>query len=144
MNFHELSHLVETSISGLKVDPVACRGEKEGQWSLRIKDATIWIDAFNFESNPDVYYFQVMSPLFKVPDILNSEIMIDLLEYAYSMYACSICKKEEWYYILHLRDAKGLDQSEVDAAIDRVGHYSSDVYSKFSFKYAAAFPPPNV
>lgn len=142
MNFYELSHLIETSISDLKLDPAACRGEKEGQWSLKIKDSTVWIDAFNFESRPEVYYFQVMSPLFKVPDILNNEIMIDLLEYAYSMYSCSICKKGDWYYVLHLRDAKGLEQSEVDSAIDRVGHYSSDIYSKFSFKYAAAFPPP--
>ncbi len=141
MNFEEISRLIENSLTGLKVDPVACRGEKKGQWSLKIKDSTVWIDAFNFESKPDVYYFQVMSPLFAVPETQNSEIMTDLLEFAYSMYGCSVCKKANWYYALSLREAEGLDQKEVDLIIDRIGHYSSDIYAKFSFKYASALAP---
>ena len=41
MTFEEASNLVETSITGLKLDPATCRGQKKGQWSLKIKDSTI-------------------------------------------------------------------------------------------------------
>lgn len=140
MNKEELIILIEEQISVLGLDPISCRGDKPGMWSLKIKDSSIWIDVFNFESKPEIYYFQVMSPLFKVTDILNTEIMIDLLEYAYSMYNSSVCKKEQWYYALHLREAEGLSKTEISSAINKVAFYSSDIYAKFSFKYAAAFP----
>ncbi|MBL7883836.1 MAG: hypothetical protein JNL69_07185, partial [Bacteroidia bacterium] len=58
MTLEGIIQLVENSIAALNVDVAACRGEKKGQWSLKIKDSTVWIDAFNFPSNPDKYYFQ--------------------------------------------------------------------------------------
>jgi len=48
MNQQELSVLVETSLSGLKVDVAASRGAKPGQWSYKSKDASVWIDVFDF------------------------------------------------------------------------------------------------
>jgi len=141
MNLQDLSNLIESSLKGLQVDPAACRGEKNGQWSVKIKDSTVWLDGFNFQTAPDKWYFQVMSPVFTVPLQQNTEIMTDLLEFAYSMYGCNVCKKGDWYYVLSLREADGLDQGEVDRAIDRVAHYSSDIYAKFTFKYPAAWPP---
>jgi len=145
MTLEGIIQLVENSIAALNVDVAACRGEKKGQWSLKIKDSTVWIDAFNFPSNPDKYYFQVMSPLCAVTDKNKEDFFQDLLEINYALYGCSICKKDSWMYVLVLREAEGLDQSEVDASIDRVGVYSSDYYSKLSFKYKDSWlpkPPP--
>lgn len=138
MSFDELSRLIEKSLSGLKVDPVACRSDKPGKWTVRIKDSEVWIDAFSFDTKPNQFYFQVMSPLFKLGDADKNDIQTDLLEFAYSMYGCSVCKRDSWYFTMVLRESGGLDQSEVDAAIDRVAIYSSDIYAKFKFKYPNA------
>lgn len=141
MKLPELTQLIENSLAALKVDVAASRGAKEGQWSIKIKDSTVWIDAFNFPSNPDRYYFQVMSPLCAVTDKNKEAFFQDLLEINYALYGCSICKKDNWMYVLVLREADGLDQSEVDASIDRVGVYSSDYYGKLSFKYKDSWLP---
>jgi len=144
MNLSEISKLVETSITGLKIDAVACRGEKEGQWSFKIKGASVWIDAFNFPANPEKYYFQVMSPLCAVPDKRADAFFQDLLEINYKMYGSWMCKKGDWIYVLSLREAEGLDQSEVDRIFDNVGFYSSDYFSKLSFKYEGCWLPKPV
>jgi hypothetical protein len=125
----------------LKIDAATCRGEKPGQWSFKIKDASVWVDAFSFPANPDKFYFQVMSPLCAVPDKNKEAFITDLLEINYKMYGSAMCKKENWIYVLSLREADGLDQSEVDATFDRVGIYSSDYYSKLSFKYEGCWLP---
>lgn len=141
MNLQEISKLVETSIAALKLDVAASRGAKEGQWSIKMKDAPVWIDAFNFPTSPDKYYLQVMSPLCAMPDKKADEFAWDLLEINYKLYGSWMCKKEGWIYVLSLREAIGLDQSEVDATLDRVGFYSSDYYSKLSFKYEGCWLP---
>ncbi|MEI6489769.1 MAG: YbjN domain-containing protein [Bacteroidota bacterium] len=141
MNQEELSVLVETSLSGLKVDVAASRGAKPGQWSYKSKDASVWIDVFDFQTNPSKFYFQVMSPLCAVPDKKADEFFQDLLEINYKMYGSWMCKKENWIYVLSLREADGLDQSEVDATLDRVAFYSTDYYSKLSFKYEGCWLP---
>jgi len=76
-----------------------------------------------------------MSPLCAVPDKNAEAFFQDLLEINYKMYGSWMCKKENWIYVLSLREADGLDQSEVDATLDRVAFYSTDYYSKLSFKY---------
>lgn len=141
MNLNEASQLIETSIAGLKIDIATARGAKAGQWSLKVKDATVWVDVFDFPTKPGHYYIQVTSPLCAVPDKKADEFAWDLLEINYNMYGCAMCKKEKWFYIISLRDANGLDQSEIDAIIDRVSFYSSDYYSKLSFKYQGCWLP---
>lgn len=135
MNFELASQIVEASLTGLKVDPARCRGDKRGKWTVVISGSEVWIDLFNFDSNPNVYYIQLMSPLFKVSENNQKGIETDLLEFAHSMYGTSVCKRENWYFAMHLREIEGLGQSEVDKSLDRVGFYSNDIYSKFKFKY---------
>lgn len=139
MNLEETTRIINASLSGLKMDPNSCKGEKPGQWNLKIKDSTVWIDVFNFESQPDRWYIQVMSPLLAVPQRNVEGIMQDALEINHKLYGCSICKKGNWFYVISLRETQGLDQSELDATIDRVGIYSSDYYSKLSFKYEGSW-----
>ena len=57
MDLNKTSKLIENYIRDLKVDPVACRGDKPGQWSLTYKGVPVWIDVFNFPTNPERYYF---------------------------------------------------------------------------------------
>lgn len=143
MNLQEITLLIETSLAGLKLDVAASRGAKPGQWSFKSKDASVWIDAFDFPTSPGKFYLQVMSPLCAVPDKKADEFFQDLLEINYKMYGSWMCKKEGWIYILSLREADGLDQSEIDATLDRVAFYSTDYYSKLSFKYEGCWLPKN-
>ncbi len=141
MNLAQVTPIVENSIRGLKLDPASCKGDNQGQWNLKIKDSTVWIDVFNFDSNPDRWYIQVMSPLLAVPNRNEENIMRDILEINAKLYGCAVCKKKNWYYVINIRETDGLDQSELDATIDRVGIYSSDYYSKLSFKYEGSWDP---
>jgi hypothetical protein len=141
MNLNDVSQVIETSLAALKLDPAACRGEKPGQWSYTMKDATIWIDAFNFAKDPDIYYVQVMSPLCAVPDSKVEAFFQDLLEINAKMYGSWMCKKTGWIYVMSLREADGLDNNELNATLDRVSFYSTDYYSKLSFKYEGCWLP---
>lgn len=141
MNLAEITPLVETSIAGLKVDPVLCCGQKPGQWSYKLKDATVWIDVFTMESNPNKWYIQVMSPLCAIPDRKAPEFYQDLLEINYKMFGAWMCKRDGWLYVLNLRETENIDQSEIDATLDRVAFYSTDYYAKLSFKYEGCWNP---
>jgi hypothetical protein len=141
MDFNQTSALVEASIQGLNVDPAACRGQKPGQWSLIYKGATIWIDVFNFQNNPERWYFQIMSPLVAVPDKNLEGFYQNVLEINHSMFGSWICKKNEWMYVMSLREADGLDQFEVNATLDRVAFYSSDYKGKLTFKFEGSWLP---
>lgn len=141
MNLQEASALVEDSIKGLNIDPVASRKETSGQWNITVNGAPVYIDVFNFQTNPDNYYLQICSPLLKVPVKNNEAFYQDLLEINYDMYSCAICKKGDWFYVLSLRPTKGLDQTEVNWIMDKVAFYSNDYYSKLSFKYKDCWPP---
>lgn len=142
MDLNQTSALVEASIKGLNVDPVACRGQKPGQWSLIYKGSTVWIDVFNFQNNnPERWYFQVMSPLVEVPDKNKEAFFQNLLEINHSLYGSWICKKNEWTYVMMLREAAGLDQNEVNATLDRVAFYCSDYAGKVKFKFEGSWLP---
>lgn len=139
MNITETGALIEKSISDLNVDPILCRGEKEGQWNLKYKGATVWIDVFNFPDKPEKYYIQIMSPVVECVHLNKEEFYRDILELNYKMYGTAMCKKDNWIYVLFLRETDNLEQTEIDAALDRVAFYSSDHYSKLSFKYEKSY-----
>ena len=141
MNIEQVSPLIEASIAGLKVDPALCRGQKPGQWSYKLKDASVWIDVFAFDTNPGKFYLQVMSPLCAMPEKKQLEFLTDILEINYKIVGCSICKKGDWLYILNLRETDNIDQSEIDATLDRVAFYSTDYYAKLAFKYEGCWAP---
>ncbi|MDD4149236.1 MAG: YbjN domain-containing protein [Bacteroidales bacterium] len=136
---YHLSEYIESSIKEVETDPVSARGQKEGQWTFKYKNSTLWIDVFSYPANPEKYYFQVMSPLCKMVDNNKEEFAIDLLEINYSLYGCWICKREGWIYVLNLREADNLQKEEIDATIDRVAAYSSEYWGKLSFKYKGAW-----
>lgn len=141
MDLQQTSALVEESIRGLKVDPVACRGQKEGQWSLIYRGSTVWIDVFNFQDNPTRWYFQMMSPLLPVPDKNVESFYQNCLEINHNLYGSWISKKGDWLYVMFLREAAGLDLNEINATLDRVAIYSSDYNGKLKFKFEGSWLP---
>jgi hypothetical protein len=130
---------IEKSLQEIGFDPRTTRGEKEGQWTINYKNSTVWIDLFSYPQNPEKYYFQVMSPLCRMVDRQKEEFAIDLLEINYLLYGCWICKKDDWIYIMHLREADNLQKTEIDNTIERVAVYSSEYWGKLSFKYKDAW-----
>lgn len=90
--FH-LTEYIEKSIEEVGSDPYKSRGKKDGQWTFKYKNSTVWVDVFSYPANPEKYYFQVMSPLCKMVDEKKEEFAIDLLEINYSLYGCWICKR---------------------------------------------------
>jgi hypothetical protein len=141
MGFNEISQIVETGLTTLQLNPAECRGAKPGQWGYKQRDANIWIDVFSYPDKPDTYYLQVTSPLCAVPDKRADAFYQDLLEINFKMYGSWMCKKDNWLYVFHLREAEGLDQSEFDATLNRVSFYSADYYGKLSFKYEGCWLP---
>ena len=141
MDLAQTSALVEASIKELNVDPVACRGQNPGQWGLTYKGVSVWIDVFNSATNNNRWYFQVMSPLLEVPDKNKESFFQNCLEINHSLYGSAICKKNDWTYVMLLREAQGLDQSEVNATLDRVAIYCSDYRGKLQFKFEGSWTP---
>lgn len=141
MDFNQTSALVEEAIRGLHVDPVLCRGQKQGQWSIIYKGSTVWIDVFNFQATPDLWYFQVMSPLLMVPDKNVDSFYQNLLEINHTLFGSWICKKGDWTYVMFLREAAGLDLHEINATLDRVAFYCSDYKGKLNFKFEGSWLP---
>ncbi len=141
MDFIQTSALVEASLKGLNVDPVACRGQNQGQWSLIYKGSTVWIDVFNFPSTPERWYFQVMSPLLVLPDKNIESFYQNLLEINHTLFGSWICKKNDWSYLMFLREAAGLDLNEINATLDRVAFYCNDYKGKLTFKFEGSWLP---
>lgn len=139
MTLKELTPLVEHSLDGLGVDPVSARGEKPGHWSFELNDSTIWVDVYESAAHDGKWYFQVMSPLCSVPTKRTSEFLNELLEANFSMFGSWIAKKDGWAYVTALRETMNLDQSEIDATLDRVTHYSSDWRDKLKAEFAGAW-----
>ncbi len=136
---NHLIEYVEQSIQEIGINPLNTRGKRLGQWTFKYKDSTIWIDIFSHSSNPEKYYFQVMSPLCPMVNTNIQEFATDLLEINYSLYGCWICKKDNHIYILNLREALNLQKSEIDATIDRIATYRNNYWEKISFKYKSCW-----
>lgn len=134
-----VTEYIEKSIAELGFDIKTTRGEKEGQWTINYKNSTVWIDLFNYPQNPNKYYLQVMSPLCRMVDRQKEEFAIDLLEINYLLYGCWICKKDNWLYIINLREADNLEKAEIDNTIERIAVYSYEYWGKLSFKYKDAW-----
>lgn len=139
MTLQELTPLIEHSLDGLGVDPVSSRGENPGHWSFQLNNSTIWVDVYESQAHDGKFYFQVMSPLCAVPAKRTTEFLNELLELNFSMFGSWMARKEGWVYVTSLREALNLDQSEIDATLDRITHYSTDYREKLKMDYAGCW-----
>ncbi|EJF52755.1 protein of unknown function (DUF1821) [Saprospira grandis DSM 2844] len=118
---------IEAAIAKLGIDPVSSRGkEKEGLWTLTKKDIMVWIDLWEIEREGRPY-FQVMSPLFHVPEDekLRTELFAELLQINDRLYGgVAFTTFKKWIYLKTIREADGLSADEAHNSIMRVGTYA--------------------
>jgi Putative bacterial sensory transduction regulator len=126
--------MVNTSIRSLGVDPELCKGEKEGQWSLKKGSAAVWIDIWHIEQEKRGY-FQVLAPVMQVPEANQPAFFQELLELNYTLYGVAFVKFKDWIYVKAIREVDGMQQSEVNATIDRVGWYADKYDDELKLKY---------
>jgi hypothetical protein len=129
--------VVESSITDLGVDPVDCRGENPGQWNLRKGETTVWIDLWYIERE-NRPYFQVMSPIFKIPTDADTKnrLFEELLSINDTLYGVAFTTYKEWIYIKVIREADGMDKGEAQAMLLRVGNYADHNRTELAAKYA--------
>lgn len=126
--------VVEASISKLGVDPAACRGQKEGQWSLVKGSANVWIDCWYIEREKRAYY-QVMSPIMQIPASGAAELFKELLEINDKLFAVAFTIYDGWVWLKVIREADGMDADEAFALMTRVGNYADEYDDMLKAKY---------
>ncbi|HEY0029509.1 MAG TPA: YbjN domain-containing protein [Bacteroidia bacterium] len=126
--------MVDKCISDLGVDPMICRGEKAGQWSLKKGSASVWIDIWHIEQENRAY-FQVLAPVMQIPPTNQQAFFQELLELNYTLYGVAFVKFNDWIYVKLIRECDGLEQKEAAATINRVGWYADEYDDKLKLKY---------
>jgi hypothetical protein len=129
--------VVEDSIRMLGVDPAACRGQKEGQWSLVKGSANVWIDCWYIEREKRAYY-QVMSPIMQVPPARQAELFKELLEINDKLFAVAFTVYDNWVWLKVIREADGMDANEAFGLMTRIGNYADDYDDILKEKYGVA------
>jgi hypothetical protein len=130
--------MVEDIIRGLGVDPSLCRGQNPGQYSLMLGSARVWIDVWYIESQGRAY-FQAMSPVMRLP-IRESQhaFFQELLEINDKLYGVAFTVYNGWAWLKHIRETDGLDKSEAEAMIHRIGVYADNYDDYLKGKYGEA------
>jgi len=74
---------------------------------------------FNFQDNPRAGISGDESLL--ILPTKTWKALSKCLEINHSLFGSWICKKNDWTYVMFLREAAGLDLNEINATLDRVG-----------------------
>lgn len=130
--------MVEDIIRGLGVDPALCRGQNPGQYSLMLGSARVWIDVWFIESQNRAY-FQAMSPVMRLPIVERQAAFFqELLEVNDKLYGVAFTVYNGWAWLKHIRETDGLDRSEAEAMINRIGVYADQYDDYLKGKYGEA------
>ena len=122
-NIQSYYDMIEGIIRSFGVDPVACRGNQPGSWSLVRGSAKVYIDCWHIESQGRAY-FQVMSPVIKVPEQNREMFYFDLLSFNDKLFSCAFAIYNDWAWIKMIREVDGMDTNEAAAIMQRVGAYA--------------------
>ncbi len=116
--------LVENVIRGLGVSPDDAR-QKEGLWSLSKGSAPVKIAVYWLENN-NQGYVEVFSPIMEVPSdkAKAGELALKLLEMNTGLYGTQFYIHQGHIFLGNMRELTGLDKSEFEAILLRVGTYS--------------------
>lgn len=126
--------IVEEAIAKIGVDPHKARTKTPGEWTLTKGKVHVWISIFYKESEKSTY-FQVGSPVMKVPTVNREQFALELLELNNQLFGVAFTRNKENIYIKTLREAEGLDVSEAYAMILRVGNYTDTYDDLLQKKY---------
>ncbi len=141
-NIDKYLNIVEDGIRQIGIDPVPCRGERVGQWNLVKGSANVWLDLWHIEREGRVY-FQAMSPIIEYKSVTNKAALAEeMLQINHQLYGVAFTIYEGFAYIKVIREADGMDATEANAMIVRVGSYADQYDDYLKGKYSSAPPPP--
>lgn len=136
-NIQSYYDMIEGIIRSLGVDPATTRGNQPGSWSLVRGSAKVYIDCWNIESQGRAY-FQVMSPIMKVPETNKETFFYDLLSFNDKLFSCAFAIYNDWAWIKMIREVDGMDEAEATAILQRVGSYADQYDDLLKQHYESA------
>lgn len=125
--------MVEACIQDFGVDVAQTRGDKPGQWDLYKGSAHVMIDIFKMDNG--WAYFQCLAPIVKIPEDNKIEFYEEILEKNHQLFGVGMTKFKDWVYIKTIREIEGIDKSEINAQIKRIGNYSDELDDFYKNKY---------
>lgn len=139
-NIDKYLPIVEAAIQQIGIDPLSCRGEKAGQWNLVKGSANVWLDIWHIEREGRAY-FQAMAPVIDYKSVANKGALAEeMLQINHQLYGVAFTIYDGFAYIKVIREADGMDATEANAMIVRVGTYADQYDDYLKNKYLA--PPP--
>ena len=115
--------IVENCIRKLGLDPLTVRTERSGSWRLVKGSANVYIDCWYIEREGRSY-FQVLSPIMKIPENQKESFYYDLLSFNDTLFSCAFTLHNDWAWIKMIRECDGLDENEAFSILTRVGNYA--------------------
>lgn len=132
LNFYY--NIVENAIAKLGLDPQVARRQQAGKWTITKGKIPVWIDVYYIEREKRIY-FQVASPVMKMPGTNNGKIAQELLALNNQLFGVAFCTNKHHVYIKTIREAEGLDMNEAFSMILRVGNYADKYDHVLKQKY---------
>jgi len=133
-NLNYYYNIVENAIAKLGLDPQIARQKRAGHWIITKGQASVWIYIFYQESSKRIY-FQVTSPVMKLPKQNKAKLALELLEINNILYGVAFCTNKEQVYIKTIREVEGLDSNEVLSMVTRTGNYCDQYQRELKGKY---------
>ena len=135
-NLNHFYTLVEKCINQLGVDALKCRGKNPGSWTLRKGSVQVWVDVWYIEREKRSY-FQVMSPVMKVPVEGREEFFLELLHINDRLFGVGFTVYKDTVWLKHIRETENLQESEIMNTLHRVGNYADQYDDVLKQKYKA-------
>jgi len=139
-NLQPYYDLVESVIESFGINATECRGEKSGMWKMYKGSAEVWIDVWYIEKEQRSY-FQVMAPVMPVPAQNREGFYLELLELSDGMYDVAFSMHKGWAYIKNIREAAGIDFTEIRSTINFIGCYCDEHDDRLKAKYGPPQAP---
>ncbi|MDQ3072422.1 MAG: YbjN domain-containing protein [Bacteroidota bacterium] len=126
--------LVEEGITKIGVDAALCRSDEEGQWNLRTNTLELWVDLWYVEQENRVY-FQVMTPMFSIPDEKTEQFYREILDINYQLINAAFVTYQGGIYLKQIMEANFLTSDEVALNLQRIGFYGEKFKEPFLGRY---------
>ncbi len=140
INISEYYKMVEDAINVLGVDPETCKDENEqGAWALMRGDQEVWMDCWYVEEE-EIVYFQVLAPIFEIPEDMPSEFYRELLEVNYTLIGPTFGVFKNMLALKLIREVNNFSKDDALSMISRVGGYAEQYGPVFSEKYFGSDP----
>jgi hypothetical protein len=140
INISEYYKMVEDAINVLGVDPETCKDENEqGAWALMRGDQEVWMDCWYVEEE-EIVYFQVLAPIFEIPEDMPAEFYRELLEVNYTLIGASFGVFKSMLALKLIREVNNFSKEDALLMISRVGGYAEQYGPVFSEKYLGIDP----